>query len=128
MFKTLRKFLTLYSVFLSKRKKIATQGQIQTSNPDLLYSNFFCFPQHYHTDPPNLSTYASKLSFVTFSEIQLGLQRRSFQHHSITYYLSHCNLIQGIYYIEALGLVTNAGIDGSVYEREIGISDRVGVS
>ena len=44
--------------------------------------------------------------------------------------MPYCNLIEGIYYITTIGLVTNGGFhrytkwkEASVYEREIGFSD-----
>ena len=45
-------FDLLWRVFLSKREKIATQGQTWTSNSDHSYPNISPLPLHYHTDPP----------------------------------------------------------------------------
>ena len=48
---TLEKIDVLLRVFLLNRKKIATQGQTWTSNPDLSLPNLSSLPLHYHNDP-----------------------------------------------------------------------------
>ena len=45
-------FDLLWRLFLSKRKKIATQGQTWTSNSDHSYPSQSPLPLHCHTDPP----------------------------------------------------------------------------
>ena len=75
MKRTLKKFDLLLTVLLHvlKGKKIATQGRTRTFRilivSDFSYPNRSPLPLHYHTAPSkfrkNLSTYTSKLSFLT---------------------------------------------------------------
>ena len=105
-------FDLLLKWFLLKGKKIATQARTWTSNPDLSYSNLSPLPLHYLTDPQKnvihwqtvfLNCYINQvtlaLSIIFNVNLTVGLQYRSFQDYSKTYYLPYCSLIQGICYI-----------------------------